>query len=464
MLALGLPAPAFAGAIESSFAPLTWWLLAAVGLVAVIIAALTVGRSATSEADPGVGDAAQPAGHDAGAPDRHSSASPPAARREPSTLFDGPVTLPAAIRTRRPAVPAGAAPLAPAPEPLPPPTLPGPQEQEPPGLPALVATTGPLIAAAPLAAPSNDEAVLDDEAQARAQRESSQLFLALHHVDLSIDVLRRHLDGERRPMPAAWVMLLDLCRTHGREAAFRDIAAQFHARFNVCAPSWDTYPPPRDEPGLEAYPRIVRDLTQTWGTHECRRLLDRLLYDTRSGGRRGFTMNAYNDLIALRRAAGDVLDTIEQDFAEETKVRDAYARVAADESLASLPMEPVGASPLVRDLESQLDADLREPGEAKSALEREHPAFADALSASGATRRSPVGCATCSRAAPGAARRCRPRRRTTWISCAPWPGAWRRRITSRWRWNDAVLRRPRRGLTRVKPSTGASCAVRRSRP
>jgi hypothetical protein len=91
-------------------------------------------------------------------------------------------------------------------------------------------------------------------------------------------------------------------------------------------------------------------------------------------------MNAYNDLIALRRAAGDVLDTIEQDFAEETKVRDAYARVAADESLASLPLEPVGASPLVRDLESQLDADLREPGEAKSALEREHPAFADALS------------------------------------------------------------------------------------
>ena len=41
-------------------------------------------------------------------------------------------------------------------------------------------------------------------------------FLALHHVDLSIDVLRRHIDGEARPMPAVWVMLLDLCRTHGR--------------------------------------------------------------------------------------------------------------------------------------------------------------------------------------------------------------------------------------------------------
>jgi hypothetical protein len=91
-------------------------------------------------------------------------------------------------------------------------------------------------------------------------------------------------------------------------------------------------------------------------------------------------MNAYNDLIALRRAAGDVLETIDLDLAEETKVRDAYARVAADEALAGLPLEPVAASPLVRDLESQLDADLRETGEDRSALEREHPAFADALS------------------------------------------------------------------------------------
>lgn len=206
-------------------------------------------------------------------------------------------------------------------------------------------------------------------------------FLALHHVDLSIDVLRQHLAEEARPMPAVWVMLLDLCRTHGREATFREIAAEFHAQFNVCAPSWDAYPPDRDEPGLEAYPRIVRELTQAWGTHECRRLLDRLLYDNRNGERRGFTLNAYNDLIALRRAADVVLDTIEQDCTEEARVRDAFAHAAMEARLPDTDDEASAprASPLTRDLEATLDADVRELGETRSALEREHPAFADIL-------------------------------------------------------------------------------------
>lgn len=165
-------------------------------------------------------------------------------------------------------------------------------------------------------------------------------------------------------MPAAWVMLLDLCRTHGREPAFREAAAEFHRRCNVCAPEWERYPPDRREPGLEAFPRILRELTLAWGTHECRRLLDRLLYDNRGGERRGFTMNAYNDLISLRRVAGAVLETIEQDLAEESKVRGAYAqaRVEADAEAGDAPPLPTPAVPLARELESQLEADLAAPG------------------------------------------------------------------------------------------------------
>jgi hypothetical protein len=217
----------------------------------------------------------------------------------------------------------------------------------------------------------------DDEAA--APPDGMQPFLALHHVDLSIDVLRRHLAAEPRPMPAVWVMLLDLCRTHGREQAFREIAAEFHHRFNVRAPSWDRYPPDRGEPGLEAYPRIVRELTQTWGTHECRRLLDRLLYDNRRGGRRGFTMNAYNDLIALRRAAGVVLERIERDYAAESRVRGVHRQAGPEADAGDEPVQPTATSPLVRDLVSQLDADLTEPDDARSALEQDQPALVDAL-------------------------------------------------------------------------------------
>jgi hypothetical protein len=188
--------------------------------------------------------------------------------------------------------------------------------------------------------------------------------LSLEHVDLAIEVLRRHLDAEPRPLPAAWLMLLDLCRTHGRELAFREAAAEFHRRCNVCAPEWERYPPDNREPGLEAFPRILRELTLAWGTHECRRLLDRLLYDNRSGARGGFTMNAYNDLIMLRRVAGAVLETIEQDFVEESKVRGAHAqaRAEADAQTGDEPPLPASAAPLARELESQLEADLAATG------------------------------------------------------------------------------------------------------
>jgi hypothetical protein len=209
----------------------------------------------------------------------------------------------------------------------------------------------------------------------------SHLFLALHHVDLSIDVLRKHLQRESRPMPAVWLMLLDLCRTHAREQTFRELALEFHRRFNVCTPAWDGFPPGRDDPGLEAYPRLVKEITLAWGTHECRRLLDRLLYDNRGSQRKGFTLNAYNDLIALRRAADAVLETIEQDLAEEAKVRSAFASASADMGPASLaPAHPGAAkSPLVSDLESQLDDDLRADMAPQSAIEREHPALAGML-------------------------------------------------------------------------------------
>jgi hypothetical protein len=214
------------------------------------------------------------------------------------------------------------------------------------------------------------------QAQPVAPPNGSQLFLALQHVDLSIDVLRRHLQREPRPMPAVWLMLLDLCRTHGREQTFQELAVEFHRRFNVCTPAWEGFPPGRDDPGLEAYPRIIKEITLAWGTHECRRLLERLLFDTRGAQRKGFTLNAYNDLIALRRAADAVLDSIENDAPTGKESRDAGVDVAV---ATHVPPHASTSSPLVSDLENQLESDLRNETAPQSAIEREHPALAGML-------------------------------------------------------------------------------------
>jgi hypothetical protein len=218
-------------------------------------------------------------------------------------------------------------------------------------------------------------------AAAHAGRDAgSHACLALHHVDLSIDVLHRHIDDEPRPMPAVWVMLLDLCRTHGREQKFHELALEFHRRFNVRSPNWERYPSDRGEPGLEAYPRLVRAITATWGTHECRRMLDRLLYDNRGGARRGFTLNAYNDLIALRRAAHSVLDTIQSDLALEARQRTlSTPSTVAVPGEVSANDESASPSPLIQDLRDQLERDLEPAAATTSALEREHPAFIGVL-------------------------------------------------------------------------------------
>jgi hypothetical protein len=324
---------------SAPFGPVGWLIVVVLGLLAVAAGALTMGRpgrpptgrSAANDSTLGITRAGPvadgvPAGGDADRRDdiaAHATASA--------------TTHAARTTARAPGTPPAPAPAS-----------------------RVAATARGTSAARPARAPAAETAA------------GPHAFLALHHVDLSIDVLHRHVDAEARPMPAVWVMLLDLCRTHGREQKFRELALEFHHRFNVRQPNWERYPPGRDEPGLEAYPRLVKAITATWGTHECRRLVDRLLYDNRGGSRRGFTLNAYNDLIALRRAAHSVLETIETDLALEARQPAPGRDVPANDATA-------GPSPLLRELQDQLEDDLVPAAASASALEREQPAFVGVL-------------------------------------------------------------------------------------
>src|SRR5204863_2726196 len=93
-----------------------------------------------------------------------------------------------------------------------------------------------------------------------------------------------------------------------REKDFDPLAHDFHQRFNARAPSWDAVAPPASaDNGLEAFPHIIGQLVGSWGTLECRDLLDRLLHDNRDGRRNGFSLAAYEDLLMLRQlCAADV--------------------------------------------------------------------------------------------------------------------------------------------------------------
>ena len=230
--------------------------------------------------------------------------------------------------------------------------------------------------------------------QPEASPDGSQLFLAIHHVDLSIDVLHRHVQRKPRPMPAVWLMLLDLCRTHGREERFREIALEFHRRFNVCTPAWDGFN--REDPGLKPIrgwstrsrgpgARMIAAGSRSAPLRQSRRRppwlhAQRLQRPDRAAtcSRRG----ARHDRAGSRRGG---------EGADGVRVR---LREIGDPPASDVPRS---SSPLVHDLEAQLEEDLTTDAAPGSAIERERPALAKMLAREWGNAECRHGCAKCSR-------------------------------------------------------------------
>ena len=193
--------------------------------------------------------------------------------------------------------------------------------------------------------------------------EEVRVYLALNHIDRAMGVLSAHIREQPNSVPAAWLMLLDLYRTHGREEEFRQLAPEFHRHFNAQTPQWDRYP--RNEPGdqgLEAFPRLIKQLGRLWGTQDARRFLESLLYDNRNGRRMGFSPAAYNDILTLRQLSEVVLADIDADLIEEQRVRVAFAAAAKEASITPIRVaqEVSAIVPRKVDLEFALDEDLVE--------------------------------------------------------------------------------------------------------
>lgn len=172
--------------------------------------------------------------------------------------------------------------------------------------------------------------------------EEARVYLALDRPDRAIEVLRQHIDDHSTNVPAAWLMLLDLYRSGGREQEFRRLAEDFHLHFNVQAPQWETFAGHSpDNLGLEAFPHLIEQLAALWGTEDCRSFLERLLYDNRQGRRIGFSLDAYDDILTLRQLLEALLS--DSDSHEEAKLRAAWA--AAQGATAAAPVAAATAAP-----------------------------------------------------------------------------------------------------------------------
>ncbi|MBK7744562.1 MAG: hypothetical protein IPI40_13305 [Betaproteobacteria bacterium] len=216
--------------------------------------------------------------------------------------------------------------------------------------------------------------------------EEARVYLALDRPDRAMHVLREHITEQPRSMPAAWLMLLDLYRKHGKEKEFRQLAEEFHLHFNAQTPLWDHFAGNDDaDAGLEAFPHVVARVVELWGSADCRSYLERLLYDNRQGRRMGFSLTAYDDILSLRQLLEVRLAEPDRDGVEEAKLRAAWsaAQHASAPAAAPKPAAPAGggrmrasppAPPMTLDLELDLD-DVVAAEPPRCCLETDYPAL-----------------------------------------------------------------------------------------
>jgi hypothetical protein len=190
--------------------------------------------------------------------------------------------------------------------------------------------------------------------------EEAGVYLAFNRMDRAIEVLQQHI-RTAGSLPAAWVMLLDLYHKQGRDQDFRELAQDFHLRFNAAVPAWENFPPHDDgDRGLEAFPHIIRQVVSSWGTAECRALLDRLLHDNRDGRRTGFSLPAYEEILFLRQLA----EQLSGDASATGAARRVERPAAAAGTTTATATMVASRLPRALDLELELDKDMLDSAKA----------------------------------------------------------------------------------------------------
>ena len=179
--------------------------------------------------------------------------------------------------------------------------------------------------------------------------EEAHVYVTLGHPERAIAVLNDHIRQLPQPMPAAWLMLLDLYHASGLRQEFRQLAEEFHVHCNVQTPLWEGFGSSElDDGGIETLPHVLRQVVELWRKPEGREYLERLLHDNREGRRTGFPLAAYTDILMLLR----ILDApatvdIDSDLAVEGKLGPLPQRVAMAAAAAkqgSSPQSPDAAS------------------------------------------------------------------------------------------------------------------------
>jgi hypothetical protein len=138
-----------------------------------------------------------------------------------------------------------------------------------------------------------------------------------------------------------YLYLFGLYRQHGRKQDYEALLVRFKHRFNVQIPPWDE---PLAGPGrdLEAYPRALALICETWDLPPMLTVIERMLLDDPSRRRMGFELPAYRDLLDLYAVARDLSrNPVQPKDQRPVPVFDEHSDLDLPLSLISLSLAPL---------------------------------------------------------------------------------------------------------------------------
>jgi hypothetical protein len=134
----------------------------------------------------------------------------------------------------------------------------------------------------------------------------ADFFIGIGNPEQAIEVMEKALgEASGSTLALPYLYLFELYRQTGRKDEYEALLARFANRFNVQIPPWDGKL--SDEAReLEAYPRAIALICETWDLAPMITVLERMLLDDPSKPRVGFDLPAYRDLLDLYAVARDL--------------------------------------------------------------------------------------------------------------------------------------------------------------
>jgi hypothetical protein len=135
--------------------------------------------------------------------------------------------------------------------------------------------------------------------------DKADFFLSIGETNQAVAVLEAHLQGPVETGALAWMDLLELYHSLGRQADYERLRAEFRERFTADVPEFDRF----GEAGapLEDYPRALSRIVALWPSRRVLDVIDESIF--RKPGLPGaepFSLEAYRELVLLYHIAQEV--------------------------------------------------------------------------------------------------------------------------------------------------------------